>query len=158
VMAEPSHDGIVAMLRAVAAQRGVELLAFEAVSQPDFGRAFTDARAADAEAMMILSSEIFSLYGPGLGALSVAARLPTVCETATMVRYGGCLMSYGFDRIEIRRRTADYIARVLEGTPPGSLPIEEPTRYELVVNLQAARALGIEVSSSVLARADEVIE
>jgi putative tryptophan/tyrosine transport system substrate-binding protein len=67
-------------------------------------------------------------------------------------------MSYGFDRIEIRRRTADYIARVLEGTPPGSLPIEEPTRYELVVNLQAARALGIEVSSSVLARADEVIE
>jgi putative tryptophan/tyrosine transport system substrate-binding protein len=88
VMAEPSHDGIVAMLRAVAAQRGVELLAFEAVSQPDFGRAFTDARAADAEAMMILSSEIFSLYGPGLGALSVAARLPTVCETATMVRYG----------------------------------------------------------------------
>jgi putative ABC transport system substrate-binding protein len=158
VMAEPGQHATIAMLRSVAAQRGVELLAFEAVSQPDFGKAFADARAADAEAMMILSSEIFSLYGPGLGTLSVAARLPAVCETATMVRYGGCLMSYGFDRIEVRRRTADYIARILQGTPPGSLPIEEPTRYELVVNLQTARALGIEVSSSVLARADEVLE
>ena len=70
----------------------------------------------------------------------------------------GCLLGYGPDRADLRRRTADFVARIFRGTPAGELPIEDPTTFELVVNLKTARALGIELPSSLLAQADEVIE
>lgn len=71
---------------------------------------------------------------------------------------GGGLIAYGFDAVDLFRRTGPYLARILNGEKPGDLPVQAPTRFELVVNLNAAKALGLTVPNSLLARADEVIE
>jgi putative ABC transport system substrate-binding protein len=70
----------------------------------------------------------------------------------------GCLLGYGPDYTELQRRVADYVARILRGAPPGDLPIEQPTHYELAVNLKTAAALGLTIPQSILGRADEVLE
>ena len=70
----------------------------------------------------------------------------------------GCLLSYGVDFEDSFRRTAEYVDRILRGENPANLPVQQPTKYKLVINLKAAKALGIEMPASVLARADEVIE
>jgi putative ABC transport system substrate-binding protein len=90
---------------------------------------------------------------------TVAARhkLPTVFPSRVYVTGGG-LISYGPDLIDQFRRAAGYVDRILKGEKPGDLPVQAPTKYELVINLKTAKALGLEIPSSVLARANEVIE
>src|SRR5438034_457784 len=85
------------------------------------------------------------------------ARLPTIFSTRDFVRGGG-FMSYGPSSTERFGRAADYVDKILRGTKPGDIPVEQPTRFELVVNLITAQALGLTVPPSLLARADEVIE
>ena len=89
--------------------------------------------------------------------LALAARLPTIHGARELVVSGG-LMSYGTDYLEIYRRGADYIDKILRGAKPADLPVEQPTKFNLVINLATAKALGIEVPLSLLGRADEVIE
>jgi putative tryptophan/tyrosine transport system substrate-binding protein len=83
--------------------------------------------------------------------------LPTVCDWPGSGKKG-CLLGYGLNPADLRRRTADFVARILRGTPAGRLPIEDPTTFELVINLKTARALGIDLPSSLLAQANDVIE
>ncbi len=90
-------------------------------------------------------------------ALVARHRLPAIYADAVFVKVGG-LASYGADRVDLFRRTAGYVDRILRGEKPGDLPFQQPTKYQLIINLKTAKALGIELAPTVLALADEVIE
>jgi putative ABC transport system substrate-binding protein len=89
--------------------------------------------------------------------LTLGARLPTVWSTRNYVQAGG-LMSYGPNFADLFRRAAEYVDKILRGAKPGDLPVEQPTKFELAINLTTARTLGLEVPPTLLALADEVIE
>ena len=89
--------------------------------------------------------------------MALGARLPTMFGFQDMVEAGG-LISYGADFLDLWRRAADYADKVLRGTKPADIPVEQPTKFALAVNLTTAKALGLAIPGTVLARADEVIE
>lgn len=144
-------------LRASAVAAGIELLIYTADSRSDYQSALVAMRASGAEALLIGSAPELYQEGKTLAALALEARLPTSCEWADMAR-DGCLLGYGANGREMRRRLAQYVALVLSGAKPGDLPIEQPTTFELAVNLKTARALGVTIPPSLLQRADEVID
>jgi putative ABC transport system substrate-binding protein len=85
------------------------------------------------------------------------SRLPAIYETREFVEAGG-LISYGPNLVAMQRRSATYIDKILNGAKPGDLPVEQPTAFELIINMKTANALGIKLSDSIMARADEVIQ
>ena len=98
-----------------------------------------------------------NVYRQEIVALASRYRLPTVYPWRFFPELGG-LMSYGFDQSELFRTAAGYVDRILKGEKPGDLPVQAPTKYELVINRKAAKALGLDVPLSLLGRADDVIE
>ena len=92
-----------------------------------------------------------------INTLALAARLPTIFYAREYLESGG-FMSYGPNAPDLFRRSADFVDKILKGAKPGDIPVEQPTKLELIVNLKAAKALGIDVPATLLARADEVIE
>ena len=94
---------------------------------------------------------------PLLKALADRNRLPAVYSFSVYVDAGG-LMSYGTDLADLARRAATYVDKILKGTKPGDLPVEQPTKFELAINLRTARTLGLTIPPSILARADQVVE
>jgi len=141
-----------------AAERvGVELLTFYGAQPADYPAAFAAMRQVRVAALEIISAPELYTDASQLAALAIQAGLPTICEWAEMARLG-CLLGYGPDYNELQQRVANYVARIFRGAPPGDLPMEQPTRYEFVVNLKTAKALGIVVPPTILARADEVID
>jgi putative ABC transport system substrate-binding protein len=123
----------------------------------DFAGAFQAAGAGGAQLMMVLSSPAFSKRRAELAELAVKHRLPTMFTFKHYVDGGG-LMSYGVEFPPMWRRTADYVARILKGAKPSDLPIEQPTKFELAVNLKTAKALGVTIPNGILLAADDVIE
>ena len=144
-------------MRDVAASDGVDLLIFDATGPEDYRTAFAAMRAVAAQGLVIMANPTFYRDAALLARLAIEAGLPTVCEWAEMAQ-SGCLLGYGPNRPEMRRRLAHFVAHIFQGAAPGDLPIEQPTHYEFVVNLKTAEALGLTVPRSILARADEVIE
>jgi putative tryptophan/tyrosine transport system substrate-binding protein len=119
--------------------------------------AFSAMAAEGAEALIVVNDLIFLPNAKRIAALAVKSRLPTIFIRREYVEAGG-LMSYGPNNLDQFRRTALYVEKILHGAKPGEIPVEQPTKFELVINLQTAKALGVTVPSSLLARADEVIE
>jgi putative tryptophan/tyrosine transport system substrate-binding protein len=123
----------------------------------DFAGAFQAAAAGGAQLMIVLSSAAFSKRREELAELAVKHRLPTMFTFRHYVDGGG-LMSYGVEFPPMWRRIADYVARILKGAKPAELPIEQPTKFELVVNLKTAKAIGVTIPNGILLAADDVIE
>jgi putative tryptophan/tyrosine transport system substrate-binding protein len=135
---------------------GVELTVVE-VRDRDYDRAFTTIAAARADALFVGSHAQFYLDRKQIIELAAKHRLPAIYEWPEQGEEGG-LMGYGTSLVGLSRRAATYIDRIFKGTNPGDLPIEQPTKLDLVINLKAAKALGLTIPPSFLQRADRVIE
>jgi putative tryptophan/tyrosine transport system substrate-binding protein len=135
----------------------VRLQFVEARGPKDFDRAFSDMTTGRAGGLTVLVSPMFFGERRRLVDLAAKTRLPTVFPWREYVDAGG-LMAYGADLADLFRRAATYVDKILKGTKPGDLPIERPTKFELVINLKTAKALGLTIPPSLLQRADQVIE
>lgn len=144
-----------AALAAAAPSLGVEIRDVGFASAGDLERAFADAAGVDAGIM--LRDFLTEANAERIAALAARHRLPVIYEQAEHVRAGG-LISYSADFVDMHRRAAGYVARILRGASPAELPVEQPVRFELVVNRRALRALGLEIPALILVQADEVIE
>jgi putative ABC transport system substrate-binding protein len=133
------------------------LRAYEARSSIEIDEAFTRIVDDHAQALIIFSDGLTTAHQKKLADLALAYRLPAMFGFREFTEMGG-LISYGASNTAMWRRAASYVDRILKGSSPGDLPIEQPTRFELVVNLKTAKALGLEIPPNVLARADEVFE
>jgi len=141
----------------VAHALGVELQTVDIRLPSDLAPAFASLRMGGAEAINVLSSPILLGAREELGRLSLTYKLPAICEWRTMAE-AGCVASYGYRQSEGWAMLAALTEKMLKGAPPGETPAQQPTKFELVVNLKTARALGLTVPPAILARADEVIE
>jgi putative ABC transport system substrate-binding protein len=141
---------------AAARRLGLEIAAFEIRRAEDIASAF-DALKGRADALYVCGDALVVTNRIRINTFALAARLPTVHFSRDLVEAGG-LMSYGANFPDMWRRTADFVDKILRGAKPADIPVEQPTKFDLVINLTTAKALGIDVPPTLLARADEVIE
>ena len=111
-----------------------------------------------AEAIYVCTDPLVLAQRARINTLALAARLPTIYGPREHVVEAGGLMSYGANFPDLFRRAADLVDKILRGAKPGDLPVEQPTKFDLVINLTTAKALGLEIPPTLLAHADEVIE
>ena len=135
---------------------GLEALTFEIRRAEDIAPGF-EALKGRADALYVAADPLVNTNRVRINTLALAARLPTMHGVRDYVEAGG-LMSYGPNVPDQYRRAADYVDKILRGAKPGDLPVEQPTKFDLIINLTTAKALGLTIPPSVLARADEVIE
>jgi putative ABC transport system substrate-binding protein len=158
VLSQATNPGNAEYLRQakLAAQiLGVRLQFLAVRDAGDFGRVFSEARGASA--LLQLDDVIFTSHRGELVELAARYRLPAMYGSKEFVHPGG-LMAYGPDYPDLYRRAAYYVDRILKGAKPADLPIEQPTKFELVINLKTAKALGLTIPPSLLQRADELIQ
>jgi len=136
---------------------GIELQTIDIHGADDLESAFQDLRTGNADGVNIVSSAMLNSFRRRLGELSLAAKIPAICQFSTMVE-AGCLASYGITTAELYALSVDQIARLLKGAMPADLPVQQPTKFELVISLKTANDLGIVVPPTLLGRADQVIE
>jgi putative ABC transport system substrate-binding protein len=153
----PAHPIAVEELKAVAPLLSIEL-SFVSVQKPEqFGPAFAEVNRAKAQALYVVDDPIFFAHRTTLLSLASKAQLPTIHEQSRWPE-AGAFMSYGPDTQDQFRRAARYVARILKGAKPGDLPVEQPTKFEFVINLKTAKVLGLEIPPPLLALTDYVIE
>jgi len=136
---------------------GLQLVTVQARTPEEFPAAFAAIAKAHAGAVDIWGDPVFGRHRAVLIDLATKARLPTMFKARENVVAGG-LISYGPDFVDLYRRAASYVDKILRGTKPADLPVEQPTKIDLVVSLKTAKALGLTVPPSLLLRADQVIE
>ncbi len=142
---------------AAARERGWRLLSLEIRDPDDLEGAFRAATAARAGGLLVSAAGLLFRQARRVTALALKSRLPAIYELRPYVEAGG-LISYGTDIINIWWRAASFVDKILKGAKPGDLPVEQPTKFEFVINLKTARALGLTIPQSLLLRADQVIE
>jgi putative ABC transport system substrate-binding protein len=149
--------GQFAAIQAVALSSRVELHPIDVRDAPEIERGIPNFTRGSNDGLIVASSPSAARHRDLIIKLADAYRLPAVYSFRYYVTDGG-LMSYGPDPIDPFRRAAEYVDRILRGEKPADLPVQAPTKYELVINLKTAKALGLDVPPTLLARADEVIE
>jgi putative tryptophan/tyrosine transport system substrate-binding protein len=153
----PYASSFIRVADAAAPSFGVELIAAGVHNDGELERAVADFAAKPAGGLIILPDTFTTNHRDLIVALAARFRLPAVYPLRVFAKSGG-LISDGGDSIDLFRRAASYVDRILKGANPGDLPVQAPTKFELVINLKTANALGLNVSPMLLARADEVIE
>jgi putative tryptophan/tyrosine transport system substrate-binding protein len=143
-------------VQAAAETFGIQVVPLEIHSANDIVPAL-DALKARADALYVAIDALVTVHAVRINTMALGARVPTMHGARELVAAGG-LMSYGADFPDLWRRSADYIDKILRGAKPADIPVEQPTKFELIVNLTTAKALGLDIPASILARADEVIE
>jgi putative tryptophan/tyrosine transport system substrate-binding protein len=152
-----SGIGQFAVIQSVAPSVGVEVSAINVRDAGEIERAVTAFARSSNGGLIVTASALAVLHRQLIIALAARHKLPAVYYRRYFVTSGG-LISYGYDVVEQFRGAAGYVDRILKGATPADLPVQAPTKYELVINLKTANALGLEIPTTVLARADEVIE
>ena len=159
IMANAAYAGgapEIGEVRAAARTLGIELVALESRRTEDITPALEPLKDR-IEALYVVGDPLMNLNRMRINTFALAARLPTMYVQREYVETGG-LMSYGPNYPALNRRAADYVDKILRGTKPGDIPVEQPTKFDLVINLITAKAIGVTIPSMLLARADEVIE
>jgi putative ABC transport system substrate-binding protein len=151
----PGNAQYISQVELAARTLGVQLQFLAVRDAGDFDRVFSQARGASA--LIQLDDVIFTSHRAQVVELAVKHRLPAMYGFKEFVDAGG-LMAYGPDYPDLYRRAATYLDKIFRGARPGDLPIEQPTKFELVINLKTAKALGLTIPPSLLGRADEVIQ
>jgi putative ABC transport system substrate-binding protein len=135
----------------------VKLQYLDVLDPKDIETAFQAASKGRADAVLALASPILESHRKQIADLAVKSRLPTIYHVAEFVEAGG-LMSYGVSFIDLYRRAATYVDKILKGRKPADLPVEQPIKFEFIINLKAAKQIGLTIPQSVLYRADKVIK
>jgi putative tryptophan/tyrosine transport system substrate-binding protein len=153
----PSHPAALKAITASGEQLGVKLFMVPARTAEDFDTAFSTMTRERSDAFLAVAAPPFFLERTLLVQLALKHRLPGMFGVREYVEAGG-LISYGANLNDLTRRAATYIVKILKGTNPAELPVEQASKYQLVINLRTAKAIGLTVPPTLLARADEVIE
>ena len=154
---DPTHPNRSEEVIRAAGSIGVEGFSVAAAAVEQIAGAFAEMTSHDAHALIVLGTPLFTQAGVEIVELAARQRLPALYDTSSFIAIGG-LISYGADPNDLFRRAAYYVDRILKGTKPADLPIEQPTKFLLLINLKTANALGLTIPPLILARADEVIE
>lgn len=156
-MAYNQHTPVAEEITSAAERLGIELTASWIAGPEDYAAAFEAMRRAGAAGVVIGAAQPLGSDAQRIAAAALEHELPTICEWAYMAHVG-CVLSYGHDLAYAQRRVGEYAARILKGTPASELPVELPDAWKLTVNSHAAKRLGLQLPSAILARANEVIE
>jgi len=157
---DPNNRGMTLRLTAIQAaapKLEMEIQSIAAGGPDDLAGALTAAAKKPPDALIVLSP-IYAAYRNEIVNFTTKTRVPLIFDTKGLASEPGALLSYGVDLAVLFRRAAGYVDKILKGAKPGDLPIEQPTKFELVINLKTARALGLTIPQSLLLRADDVIE
>jgi putative ABC transport system substrate-binding protein len=153
----PSHRPVLEVAQAASDKLGIELLRVSAENAEDLNGAFARLTEDRASAVLVVASTFARVQRALLAELTLRGQLPSMFGSRENVEAGG-LMSYAPDHADLMYRAATYIDKILHGAKPADLPVEQASKYQLVINLKIARAIGLTIPQSILARADEVIE
>jgi putative ABC transport system substrate-binding protein len=156
-LTSPSYSQVLKETKLAAGALAVKLQYMDVQGPKDFETAFREASKERANAVLwVVSGNIASPHRKTIAELAIRSRLPAIYEQATFVEAGG-LMSYGVNFIDLDRRVATYVDKILKGAKPADLPVEQPIKFEFIINLKAAKQIGLTIPPNVLARADRVI-
>ena len=155
--ANPANPRQIALTQAAASGLGVTILSFEAERANEIARAFVTMKRERSTGLIVIGDPTLGANRKLILELAAKNRLPAVYSQSQWVSAGG-LMSFGTNFADLYRRAATYVDKILKGAKPADLPVEQPTKFELVINLKTAKALGLTIPASLLQRADQVIE
>jgi putative tryptophan/tyrosine transport system substrate-binding protein len=154
--ANPGNARVLGEMETVAQAFSVKLQYRDILAAKEIEEAFRTLNNERADAVVVLAGTIIIAQRTRIAEMAIKSRLPSIYERREFVEAGG-LMSYGISIIDLDRRAATYVDKILKGTKPADLPVEQPTKFEFIVNLKAAKQIGLTIPPNVLARADKVI-